>query len=118
MPFNANAAKVVEVNKQEITPVVVDPCGVFRVMVDRDAGMLVALHYVTADTKEPSCAIRGVDAEAVMAEVLRLSLVSRLDHAGYLGRELAKAEVALRVGRDYVQDAALFGEMLASHFNT
>ena len=45
-----------------------------------------------------------------MAEVLRLGLVSRLDHAAYLGGELAKAEVALRVGRDYVQDAALFGK--------
>ena len=72
-----------------------DPCGVFRVMVDRDADTIVALHYASAEAKEPSCAIRGVDAEAVLAEVLRLGLVSRLDHAAYLGGELAKAEVAL-----------------------
>ncbi len=110
LPFNVDAAKVVNAKKHEVTPVVVDPCGVFRVMVDRDAEELVVMHYANADAKEPSCAIRGVDTQAVMAEVLRLGLVSRLDHAAYLGGELAKAEVALRVGRDYVQDAALFGK--------
>ncbi|MDM7911512.1 MAG: DUF4346 domain-containing protein [Methanotrichaceae archaeon] len=34
-------------------------------------------------------------------------LVSRLDHAGYLGRELEKAEAALHLGRRYIQDEPL-----------
>ncbi|MEW6489827.1 MAG: DUF4346 domain-containing protein [Thermodesulfobacteriota bacterium] len=34
-------------------------------------------------------------------------LVSRLDHVAYLGRELARAEHALRSGARYVQDGAL-----------
>jgi tetrahydromethanopterin S-methyltransferase subunit A len=38
--------------------------------------------------------------------VLALGLVSRLDHAAYLGRELARAEHALRSGIRYRQDAA------------
>jgi dihydropteroate synthase-like protein len=109
LPFSANAAKVVNAEKQNVTSVVADPCGVFRVMVDRDAGELVAMHYASDDTKEPSCAIRGVDAQTVMVEVLRLGLISQLNHAAYLGGELVKAEVALRVGRDYVQDASFFG---------
>lgn len=77
---------------------------------DRNAGVLVAMHYATADAKESSCAIRGVNAEAVMAEVFGLGLVSRLDYAGYLGAELARAEVALRVGAGLRSDAALFGK--------
>jgi tetrahydromethanopterin S-methyltransferase subunit A len=34
------------------------------------------------------------------------TLLSRLDHAAYLGRELARAEHALLSGEPYVQDAA------------
>src|SRR5262249_32922099 len=34
-------------------------------------------------------------------------LVTQLDHAGYLGAELAKAETALRLGLRYVQDRPL-----------
>ncbi len=38
--------------------------------------------------------------------VLAAGLVGRLDHAAYLGRELARAEHALRSGTRYQQDAA------------
>ncbi len=38
--------------------------------------------------------------------VLAAGLVTRLDHAAYLGRELARAEQALRDGTTYRQDAA------------
>jgi dihydropteroate synthase len=34
--------------------------------------------------------------------------VTRLDHAAYLGSELAKAEIALRTGKEYIQDTVLF----------
>ena len=32
--------------------------------------------------------------------------ISRLDHAAYLGRELARAEESLRSGEPFIQDAA------------
>ncbi|MFP4558915.1 MAG: DUF4346 domain-containing protein, partial [Archaeoglobaceae archaeon] len=31
----------------------------------------------------------------------------RLDHAAYLGRELKKAEIALKLNKNYVQDSEL-----------
>jgi dihydropteroate synthase-like protein len=105
--YSAGKAKVVKV-KKTAKPAVMDPRGVFRIMVDREARALVALYYTSNEAMEPSVAIRGVDAAAVVAEVVRLGLVSRLDHAAYLGAEFAKAEVALRLGRDYVQDTDLF----------
>ena len=40
-----------------------------------------------------------------MAAVDR-NLVSRLEHAAYLGREVARAERSLASGEAYVQDAA------------
>ncbi|MEM3426463.1 MAG: DUF4346 domain-containing protein, partial [Thermoproteota archaeon] len=39
--------------------------------------------------------------------ILNENLVSRLDHAAYLGKELTRAEIALREGKPYVQDKAL-----------
>ncbi len=39
--------------------------------------------------------------------VLAAGLVSRLDHAAYLGRELARAEHTPPAGTRYQQDAAL-----------
>ncbi len=50
--------------------------------------------------------VEGPDAATVCAAILDLGLVSRMDHASYLGRELAKAEVSLVTGGKYVQDRA------------
>jgi len=52
--------------------------------------------------------LKGKTAESIYVEIMELGLVTRLDHAAYLGRELAKAEVALRTGKEYVQDDFLF----------
>ena len=37
-----------------------------------------------------------------------MGLVTRLDHAGYLGRELEKGEIALALKRSYNQDEPLW----------
>ena len=37
-------------------------------------------------------------------KIAELGLVSKLDHMAYLGAELAKAEIALGTGKEYVQD--------------
>jgi dihydropteroate synthase len=66
------------------------------------------LHYASLEGGEPLHVLRGQGAEVLLAEVVRLGLVSRLEHSAYLGRELAKAEVALRLGRGYLQDTELF----------
>ncbi len=43
---------------------------------------------------------------ALYSTVIEASLISRLDHAAYLGRELARAENALKTVENYVQDRA------------
>jgi dihydropteroate synthase len=86
----------------------VDPKGVFRIIVDHNAETIVALHFATAEADKPSNIVKGVTAEAVYAKILKMGLVTRLDHAAYLGNELAKAEVALKTGKEYIQDSILF----------
>ncbi|MDK2973711.1 MAG: hypothetical protein PWP08_82 [Methanofollis sp.] len=46
----------------------------------------------------------GRTAADLAAALVRNGCVSRLDHAAYLGRELARAETAVLLGRSYVQD--------------
>jgi tetrahydromethanopterin S-methyltransferase subunit A len=54
--------------------------------------------------------IEGKTARDVCLALIRNGWVSKLDHAAYLGRELARAELALRSGRPFTQDSAEPGE--------
>jgi dihydropteroate synthase-like protein len=109
-PYNLQmeAGAQVTMADKAVEPAVVDPQGVFRIIVDRNAGNIVALHFATAEAGKPSNTVKGVTAEAVYAKIVEMGLVAQLDHAAYLGSELAKAEVALKTGKDYVQDNPLF----------
>jgi len=51
--------------------------------------------------------IEGREGAVIAATVIQEGLVTQLDHAAYLGRELTKAEIALKTGSGYEQDAAL-----------
>ena len=51
--------------------------------------------------------ITGKRASDIYFSIIKAGLVSRLDHAAYLGKELTKAEIALNYNLDYVQDEPL-----------
>lgn len=51
--------------------------------------------------------VYGKSAEAIVQTLVREGLVSRLQHAAYLGHELHKAEVALKLSLKFVQDKPL-----------
>ena len=82
-----------------------DPAGFFVVLVDRAGQRLLVEHY-TADGAMAH-RIVGPDAESLCGALLEWQLLSRLDHAAYMGRELAKAETALKLGVPYRQDEPL-----------
>jgi dihydropteroate synthase len=48
--------------------------------------------------------VRGRCWEDVFHTLLQNGSISRLDHAAYLGKELFKAELAIRFGRSFEQD--------------
>jgi tetrahydromethanopterin S-methyltransferase subunit A len=50
--------------------------------------------------------IEGKDAASICATIIEMKLVSQLDHAAYLGRELAKAELSQSFEMRYIQDKA------------
>ena len=81
-----------------------DPAGYFVVYVDQPRRLLSLEHYQNDGVLD--AVITGRTAAELYVPVVERALVSRLDHAAYLGRELARAERALRNGEPYVQDAA------------
>ena len=80
-----------------------DPAGSFKIMVeDRQ---IKAVHYLKTI---PQIAVKGNTAKAVYDEIIKMGLISRVEHASYLGSELEKAEIASKVGKKYIQDFPLF----------
>lgn len=77
-----------------------DRLGYFTIQTD--GGEISARHHIP-DGRETGFAFRGKDATVIFRRILHENLVSRLDHAAYLGQELAMAEQALRNGKKYVQ---------------
>ena len=75
----------------------VDPAGSFRISIAD--GKILARHE--------SASVVGSNARDILNTLIDRGLVSRMDHAGYLGRELEKAELALAMARRYVQDEPL-----------
>ncbi len=71
-----------------------DPKGNFRIGIDGD--LIVAVIHGKA--------IQGEHWEDVFYTILSGNEVSLLDHAAYLGKELYKAELAIRYGRSFEQD--------------
>jgi dihydropteroate synthase-like protein len=71
-----------------------DPKGNFRIGIEGD--QIVAVIHGRA--------ITGFRWQDVLFTILSHGDVSLLDHAGYLGRELYKAELAIRYGRSFEQD--------------
>ncbi len=102
----ADTKVVIASDKQE--PATLDTVGMFKISIDRTESLIVAAHYLSLDMNKPVKIVKGKTAESIYRKVLDIGLVSRLDHAAYLGNELSKAEVALKTGKEYVQDEELF----------
>jgi dihydropteroate synthase-like protein len=100
-------AKVVKA-PEKLEPAALDSKGMFKIVVDRVEGVLVAVYYDSIQMDKSIKVVKGKTAESLCTKILEMGLVSTLDHAAYLGGELAKAEVALRTGKEYIQDSPLF----------
>ena len=81
-----------------------DPAGYFVIYPDRARHRIVLEHY--ANDGVLHSIIEGDGEGAICATAIERGLLTRLDHATYLGRELALACRALETGEPYVQDRA------------
>jgi len=86
------------------TRLTLDKAGYFVIYPERRTKILVVEHYTNQGVLD--CMIEGNSTGALYTEAIERNLVTRLDHAAYLGRELARAEQSLLQEAPFVQDAA------------
>jgi len=76
-----------------------DPLGYFRI------GLKDGMIYVEHNTPDGRVdVLAGKSAKEIVSYLVKDGRISMIDHGAYLGVELAKAELALRFKRSYVQD--------------
>lgn len=97
--------RIIQATFDPIKEWVMDPKGYFLIKYDQEKKTLHA-GYCTADNKLVAEVV-GKNAEEVYNTIIREGFVSRLDHAAYLGKELEKAELAMKLSKKYVQDDPL-----------
>lgn len=106
-----------------------DPGGYFLIYLEREQGLICAKHFSNVinekgvacdpETGEPLPCEGGVQRQHTQvytgrtAKELCIAIfesdelpcpITRMDHAAYLGREFVRAEMALILGQEYVQD--------------
>ena len=81
-----------------------DPAGYFVVFPDRGRRLLTLEHYRNNGVLD--IVFEGHTPAELYIPAIERNLISRLDHAAYLGKELARAEQAMLNGGSYIQDAA------------
>ena len=115
-------------NKLSKRHIDLDPGGYFIIYLDREAGLICAKHFtnvindrglaVDPETGKPipvrgkvkrnhTTVFSGRTAKELCVKIFeeaQPSLVTRIDHAAYLGREFVRAEIALVTTQEYVQD--------------
>ncbi len=73
-----------------------DPAGCLRIEISRGRNLIIVTHTRVT--------IIGTDVCRILTTAIDLGLISQLDHAGYLGKELTRAKLAIGLGWNYVQD--------------
>lgn len=77
-----------------------DPKGYFLIRVRNE---MIEVGYCT-NSHQLVKIIRGKTPEEIVYKIIDLGLISSMDHAAYLGKELQKAALSIKLNFKYVQD--------------
>jgi len=97
-------SQVPVIRAEQPAQVEIDKAGYFVILPQPDKHVIVVEHYSYDNTLQR--VIEGKDARSIYWTIVRNGWVTQLSHAAYLGKELAKAELSIKMGFKYVQDGA------------
>ncbi len=92
-------------NYNEIEDWSMDKKGYFLIRLNKERKVLELAHCKQLGVID--CIFEGKKPQDVYYEVHKAELISRVDHAAYVGKELHKAYICLKKGLEYVQDKEL-----------
>lgn len=97
--------KIDKIEAQLPKRLILDPSGFFIIYPKKEEGKIYLEHYRSDSTLNE--VIYGEDPISIASTAIERNLVSRLDHAAYLGRELEKAYLSMCYRFHYIQDSGL-----------
>lgn len=109
-PYNETleAKARIAIADEEQKPILFDAKGLFKIALDRANETIIASHFSASELEKPDVIVKGKTAESMCAKIVEMGLITELEHAAYLGSELARAEIALITRKEYIQDGKLF----------
>ena len=103
------AEDIPTIKQEEPMKFVRDKAGSFKIRVEHaitvEDSYLSVTHF---KRNQADISFEGKTAREIYEEIIKKGLVTRMEHAAYLGSELQKAEIAMLTGKEYVQDFELF----------
>lgn len=101
IPLSVNSVKATARNYKWVQ----DPSGYFTIKVfPKEKCVKIRFHN---NKHKVLHIISGKRANDILGKVFKMNLISRMDHAAYLGKELQKAFIALKHKLTYIQDEEL-----------
>ncbi len=97
--------RVIQAQYDDLKEFVMDPKGYFLIDIDRKKKEILV--GFCPETNKVAVKIVGRKPLEIYQAVIKEGLLSRFDHAAYLGRELQKAYIALQENIPYIQDDEL-----------
>lgn len=94
--------EIIDGQHDDIKEWCLDPTGYLLIRINRETKEIEVAHCTNEHVITKM--ITGKKADEIYHTIIRLGLISRLDHASYLGTELKKAEIALKTGEQYTQE--------------
>ncbi len=94
--------KVIKENIKFNLDLILDPRGYFVIYL-KEKG-IEAQHF-TNDNKKTQYVFKGNNSEEIYKQIIKESLISRFDHAAYIGKELSRAEQSLKNNKNFKQDS-------------
>ena len=98
-------ARTIRAHYDSMKEWVMDEKGFFTIKPFPDEGLIRVRYY--NEKHQLTLVVEGKTAIEIYNTIVREKLISRLDHAADIGAELMKAEIAMKLGIDYVQDSPL-----------
>ena len=105
MDIKASNSREITASYNEPKEWKMDPKGYFLIRIDENKHVIEAGHCIERNIVDAK--ITGKNATEVFNTIIREGLISSFQHASYLGKELYKAELALKNKLKYVQDEDL-----------
>jgi tetrahydromethanopterin S-methyltransferase subunit A len=82
-----------------------DPKGYFLIRINRDTKEIEVGHCEKQNKVD--VLFKGKNPESIMYKIIDMGFISRFDHAAYIGKEIEKAFLALKLNLQYTQDEEL-----------